>query len=176
MKTDQTARQAVAAALVVTLCIFSLLPARAQSPQPRFAAVLDAARAHPGCLGIDTGQTTSGKQVIFAWFENKAALVTWYKSDAHQKAMKVAFPNRTFNREPLPDTPDNTGQILAIVSLQMKDSSVPNETGLPIATIGIELYTPVPGGVAVGGRFAPKSIRVPGLREIELGTVVGAPR
>src|SRR5215475_8002002 len=176
MKTDQTARQAVAAALVVTLCAFGLLPARAQSPQPGFAAVLDAARAHPGCLGIDTGQTTSGKQVIFAWFENKAALVSWYKSDAHQKAMTVAFPSNTFNREPLPDTPDNTGQILAIVSLQMKDGSVPNETGLPIATIGIELYTPVPGGVAIGGRFAPKSIRVPGLREIELGTVVGAPR
>src|SRR5215468_9328851 len=176
MKAGHILRQVVVAALAATLCVFGLLPARAQSPQPRFAALLDAARAHPGCLGIDTGQTTSGKQVIFAWFENKAALVTWYKSDAHQKAMKVAFPNRTFNREPLPDTPDNTGQILAIVSLQMKDSSVPDETGLPIATIGIELYTPVPGGVAVGGRFAPKSIRVPGLREIELGTVVGAPR
>src|SRR5262245_14830708 len=176
MKTDQTARQAVAATLVVTLCIFSLLPARAQSPQSRFAAVLDAARAHPGCLGIDTGQTTSGKQVIFAWFENKAALVSWYKSDAHQKAMKVAFPNHTFNREPLPDTPDNTGQILAIVSLRMNDSPAPKEAGLPIATIGIELYTPIPGGVAVGGRFAPKSITVPGLRELELRTVGGASR
>jgi quinol monooxygenase YgiN len=151
------------------------LATRAQAQQPRFAALLDAARAHPGCLGVDTGQTTSGKQVIFAWFESKAALVSWYKSDAHQRAMKVAFPGQTFNREPLPDTPENTGQILAIVSLKMNDSG-PKEAGLPIATIGIELYTPVPGGVAVGGRFAPKSIRVPGLREIELGTVVGAPR
>jgi Antibiotic biosynthesis monooxygenase len=176
MKADQTLRRAAVGALVVTFCVCSLLPARAQAPQSRFAALLDAARAHPGCLGIDTGQMTSGKQVIFAWFENKAALVSWYKSDVHQKAMKVAFPNRTFNREPLPDTPDDTGQILAIVSLQMNDSSAPKGAGLPIATIGIELYTPVPGGVAVGGRFAPKSIRVPGLREIELGTVVGTPR
>src|SRR5262249_60843854 len=108
--------------------------------------------------GVDTGQTTSGKQVIFAWFENKAALVSWYKSDAHQRAMKVAFPSQTFNREPLPDTPENSGQILAIVSLKMNDSA-PKEAGLPIDTIGIELYTPVPGGVAGGGRVPPKTTR-----------------
>lgn len=174
MKVRHT-RQAAVTALAATLCAMSPLVSRAQAQQPRFATLLDAARAHPGCLGVDTGQTTSGKQVIFAWFENKAALVSWYKSDAHQRAMKVAFPSQTFNREPLPDTPENSGQILAIVSLKMNDSA-PKEAGLPIATIGIELYTPVPGGVAVGGRFAPKSIRVPGLREIELGTVVGAPR
>jgi hypothetical protein len=141
-------------------------------PQPRFAALLDAARAHPGCLGVDTVQTTSGKQVIFAWFEDKAALVSWYKSDAHQRAMRVALPHQTFNREPLPDTPDNSGQILAIVSLKINYSSAPKEAGLPVAAIGIELYTPLPGGVAVGGRFAPKSVRVPALPEIELGTVL----
>src|SRR5262249_6488824 len=130
-------------------------------------------RAHPGVLGVDTGVTTSGKQVIFAWFENKAALVSWYKSDAHQRAMKVAFPNRTFDREPLPDTPDNSGQILAIVSLKLNPSPPPAGAVMPIGTIGIELYTPVPGGVAVGGRFAPSGVRVPHLREVDLGAALG---
>jgi hypothetical protein len=163
-------------ALAVALSASTLSPACAQAPRGGFAALLDAARAHPGCLGVDTGQTTSGKQVIFAWFEDKAALVSWYKSEAHQRAMKVAFPNLTFNREPLPDTPDNSGQILAIVSLKLNDGPPPAGASLPVGTIGIELYTPLPGGVAVGGRFAPKSVRVPALREIELGTAVGTPR
>jgi hypothetical protein len=148
----------------------------AQAPQAGFAALLEAARAHPGCLGVETGQTASGKQVIFAWFENKPALVAWYKSDAHQKAMKVAFPNRTFNREPLPDMADDSGQILAIVSLRLNKGPAPEGAQLPIGTIGIELYTPLPGGVAVGGRFAPQAVRVPGLRDIDLGTAVGQAR
>ena len=174
MKIVGSRRSAVAVALAVALSGQAPLPAGAQS-QPGFAALLDAARAHPGCLGIETGRTTSGKQVIFAWFEDKAALVAWYRSDAHQRAMKVAFPNLTFSREPLPDTPAD-GQILAIVSLKLSDAPPSEGATMPIGTIGIELYTPVPGGVAVGDRFAPKTIRVPGLREIELDTAVGRPR
>src|SRR5262245_33836349 len=165
----------MAVGLAVALCGMGMTPAHAQAQQEGFAAIIDAARAHPGCLGVDTGRTTSGKQVIFAWFENKAALVAWYKSDAHQRAMKVAFPERTFERDPLPDTPDNSGQILAIVSLKLRDAPR-SEGALPIDTIGIELYTPLPGGVAVGGRFAPQAIRVPALREIDLATAAGRTR
>jgi hypothetical protein len=39
-----------------------------------------------------------------------------------------------------------------------------------IVAIGIELYGPLPGGVAVGGRFAPEGVKVPGLRDIDLAT------
>jgi quinol monooxygenase YgiN len=176
MTSGKNRGRAMAAALAVALCGTEMTPAHAQAQQAGFTAIINAARAHPGCLGVDTGQTTSGKQVIFAWFENKAALVAWYKSDAHQRAMKVAFPDGTFEREPLPDTPDDSGQILAIVSLKLRD--VPRSEGapLPIDTIGVELYTPLPGGVAVGGRFAPQAIRVPALREIDLATAAGRPR
>lgn len=165
--------QAFAASVAITLCCMPSAPAFAQAPQGGFDEFLQAARAHPGCLGVETGQTTGGRRIIFAWFENKKALVAWYKSDAHQNAMKRAFPNRTFNREPLPDTPENSGQILAIVSLKLGDAPSPDATSLPIASIGIELYTPLPGGVAVGGRFAPPSVKVPGLREIDLGAAQG---
>jgi hypothetical protein len=169
-------RPAITLAIAAVLSGWGLFPARGQGTQAGFAALLEAAKAHPGCLGIDTGRTASGKQVIFAWFEDKAALVSWYRSEPHQKAMKAAFPNIAFNREPLPDTPDNSGQILAIVSLKLADTPPTDGAAMAIGTIGIELYTPLPGGVAVGNRFAPKSVRVPGLREIDLGTALGRPR
>jgi len=168
MKVRNLGGRAIAASLALTVHSIWLAPAHAQSERG-FTELLDQARAHPGVLGIETGETSSGKQVIFAWFENKEALVSWYKSDVHQRAMKNAFPKRTFDREPLPDLPADSGQILAIVSLKRRTGPVP-EGGTPATTIGIELYTPLPGGVAVGGRFAPKAVRVPGLREVDVGT------
>jgi len=32
--------------------------------------------------------------------------------------------------------------------------------------IAIELYAPLPGGLAVGGRFAPSTVKVPGLLDV----------
>jgi len=145
--------------------------AAAQAPAAGgFADVVKAARAHPGCLGVETGQMANGRRVIFAWFENKKSLVAWYHSEAHQKAVKMAYPDQTFDREALPDTPDGTGPILTIVSLKLSDAPRPGAGGLPIASIGIELYTPLPGGVAVGGSFAPDAVasNVRGLRHIAI--------
>jgi hypothetical protein len=176
MKIGQKRRhQIIAASLVAALGAAALVSAFAQAPQGGTDDLLRAARAHPGCLGVETGQTSNGRRVIFAWFENKQSLVAWYKSDAHQKAMKRAFPNQNFHREPLPDTPENSGQILAIVSLKPRDTPGPDGTALSIASIGIELYTPLPGGIAVNGRFAPDAVRVPHLREITIETA-GQPR
>ena len=90
--------------------------------------------------------------------------------------MRTAFPNRSWEREPLPDTPENSGPILAIVSLKLREAGSAETAALPIASIGIELYTPLPGGVAVGGRFAPKAVNVPALREIDLGTAQSGSR
>jgi hypothetical protein len=50
-------------------------PASAQSSAPGFPRVIEALRVAPGCLGVETGQTAGGRQVIFAWFENKQGLV-----------------------------------------------------------------------------------------------------
>jgi hypothetical protein len=46
----------------------------------------------------------------------------------------------------------------------------PDPASRRIASIGIELYGPLPGGIAVGARFAPDAIKVRGLREIDLTT------
>jgi len=152
----------IAASIALALLPAWSTRAVAQAPSAGFPNVVGALRTTPGCLGVETGQTSSGKQVIFAWFEDKKALVGWYHSDVHQRAMKTVFPDLAFDREPLPDLPDDSGPILAIVSVKFA------ETSKRIASIGIELYGPLPGGVAVGGRFAPETIKVRGLREIEI--------
>ena len=154
--------------VVVSLALAGLCAwantAAAQAPSAGFPSVINALKAAPGCLGVETGQTSSGRQVIFAWFEGKQALVDWYHSDIHQRAMKRVFPDRTFDRQPLPDLPDDTGPILAIVSVKFAEAA--EDTPRAISSIGIELYGPLPGGVAVGGRFAPETVKVRGLREI----------
>jgi len=45
-----------------------------------------------------------------------------------------------------------------------------------MSSIGIELYGPLPGGIAVGGRFAPDTLKVRGLREMDMGTAQGPSR
>ena len=151
--------------LVSIACTLALVcgwavQASGQTPTRGFSAVIDALREAPGCLGVETGQTSSGRRVIFAWFESKRALVDWYHGDVHQRAMRRLYPDVPFDRQPLPDLPENSGPILTIVSVKL------DETSSSIASIGIKLYGPLPGGIAVGGRFAPSALKVPGLREL----------
>src|SRR5262245_28351929 len=54
-----------------------------------FPDLVAALKATPGCLGVETARTSSGKQVIFAWFENKKAVLAWYYSDTHQAVKKM---------------------------------------------------------------------------------------
>src|SRR5262245_22292017 len=74
----------------------------------------------PGCLGVETAQTGSGKSVIFAWFENKKAALKWYYSDTHVALMKQFFPERK-NHKPLADVPDDSGPIMAIASITLAE-------------------------------------------------------
>ena len=163
-------------AVALALLCVSVGPALAQAPRAGFPNVLEALRASPGVLGVETAQTPGGKRIIFAWFEGKQRLVDWYHSDAHQKAMKSVFPDQTFDRQPLPDLADDSGPILAIVSVKFADPPNPEAAPRRISSIGIELYGPLPGGVAVGGRLAPTALKVRGLREIEIGVAQGQAR
>jgi hypothetical protein len=122
-------------------------------------------KATPGCLGVETARTESGKNVIFAWFEDKKAALKWYYSGMHQGAMKGFFPGHKADT-PLKNVPDESGPILAIASITMSDKPLYKESTLPISQIAIELYQPVSGGIFLGGRFAPDSLKVPGMRDI----------
>ena len=161
--TTHTIASLAAALALAAACVW---PALALAQAPGFPSVLTALRAAPGCLGVETGQTASGRQVIFAWFDGKASLVDWYHSEAHQRAMKAVYPNQAFDRTPLPDLADDSGPILAIVSVKFAEPPAPGARPR-MTSIGIELYAPLPGGIAVGGRFAPAALSVRGLRELE---------
>ncbi len=172
----------LAIAIEVSLTLFFVYATAAYAQTPRgplgpgaLADMINAVKAHPGCLGVETGQTASGKRIIFAWFEDKKSLIAWYRSEIHQRAVKTAYPDQKFDfdREVLTDLPEGSGPILAIVSLKLFDTPRPgaDATSASISSIGIELYTPLPGGIAVGGRFAPEAVtsKVRGLREIDIG-------
>jgi hypothetical protein len=62
------------------------------------------------------------------------------------------------------DIPDDGAPIMAIASLTMAPPG--SAPGNPFAQIAIELYRPLPGGIAVGGRFAPITLKVSGLRDV----------
>jgi hypothetical protein len=181
MRMNTSLSRTMTASIAIAACLACFTPSLGQQQplpgQPGFGELLvAAAKASPGFLGIETGRTSNGTLVIFAWFENRKALVNWYKSDFHQRAMKSAFPNQSIEREPVPDIPEDTGSILALVTLKLGDGSPTAASPMPIQRIGIELYTPLPDGVAVGGRFAPAAVKVPGLREFDLQAAVGQAR
>jgi len=65
MTTQHGGHRVIVAAVALALVCSWTTPALAQAPPGDFASVVSAARAWPGCLGVETGQTSSGKRVIF---------------------------------------------------------------------------------------------------------------
>jgi len=164
-----------AAVLALVTSVPSLVTLHAQSAQSKSGMpdLVGALRATPGVLGVEAAQTLSGKQAIFAWFENKKAVLAWYYSDTHQKLMLQFSGGFKVADRPLADVPDDGGPILAIASLKMAPNAAePKDAGdlrTSVTQISIELYAPLPGGLAVGGRFAPSTVKVPGLVEVPAG-------
>ena len=157
-------------ALVLATVVFGPSFAAGQAPaQPAgggFPDLVGALKATPGVLGVETAQTSSGKQVIFAWFENKKAVLAWYYSDTHRSVQKMFAPGSPA-RTPLADVPDDGQPILTIASLTLKGAPGPGNP-IPVSQIAIELYRPLPGGLAAGGRFAPSAMKVPGLVDVPM--------
>ena len=167
MTTRTLIKEILAAVLLAAVIFAPGVVASAQSPVPTANPVMnlpEIVKASPGVLGVETAQTASGKLVIFAWFENKKAALAWYYSQAHQALMKMSGgPSRA--RTPMADVPDDGRPILAIASLTLAkpQDGIPSSGLPPVSQIAIELYAPLPGGLALGGRFAPTSVNVPSL-------------
>lgn len=137
----------------------------AADPLANFPDLIGPLERSPGCLGVETARTSSGKNVIFAWFEDKEAAMRWYYNDTHQGVMAAFFPERD-ERRPLMGVPDDIGPIMAIASITFDTRPRLDETALPISQIAIELYTPVNGGIQLGGTFAPAALEVDDLRDL----------
>jgi hypothetical protein len=146
----------------------------APGPPGGFPDLIGMLKATPGVLGVDAAQTMSGKQVIFAWFENKKAALNWYYSEGHQKLMKTFASGSNAGRKPMADVPDDGNPILAIASITLSKEPQVSGLQLPVSQIAIELYAPLPGGLAAGGRFAPSTVHVQGLLEVPLQPTPGS--
>jgi hypothetical protein len=133
-------------------------------PPAGFPDLPKALRESPGCLGVETAATTSGKRVIFAWFENKKAVENWYYSKTHLESMKKFFPDGGASK-PLKGIADDSGPILTIASITFSNKQHHDATNLPISQISIELYAPIKGGIFLGSTFAPRSMKVPGIQD-----------
>jgi hypothetical protein len=160
------------AVLVLAAAIFGPVIIAAQAPAGPPAGLPDlvgALKATPGVLGVDAGQMLSGKRVIFAWFENKQAVMNWYNSDVHRKLMNGFSSGGRRPDGPLAGIKDDSGPILTIASITMDPAAMKSGDYKSATTqIAIELYAPLPGGLAAGGRFAPSSMKVPGLLEVPM--------
>jgi hypothetical protein len=157
-------------ALVTLVFGPALLAGQASPPSSRTAGpdLVGALKSIPGVLGVETARTATGKQVIFAWFENKKAALNWYYSEGHQKLVKTLASGGNVGRTPMADVPDDGNPILAIASITLSDKPQVSGVQLPVSQIAIELYAPLPGGLAAGGRFAPSTVKVKGLLEVPL--------
>ena len=120
--------------------------------------------ATPGCLGIQPFAVNNGKTlVISAWFKNRKAMEAWYYSKMHQDAMAKFFPARSSDRKPFAQFKDPNAPLLVIASVTPGEKPIEAGSNLAVSQIAIEGYTPIPGGLALGGTFAPQSLKVPGL-------------
>jgi hypothetical protein len=156
-----------AAAVIIVLGLAITVRAPSSHAQQKAQGSLDLVgglKAVPGCLGVETAQTASGKRVIFAWFEDKKAVLRWYDSDMHQGAMKMLLGDRKPDT-PLQGVPDDIGPVLVIASLTMSDKALYDGVSMPISQISIELYKPVTGGIFLGSRFAPASLKISGMKD-----------
>ena len=128
-------------------------------------------RETPGCLGVQTFAVDGGKKlVISAWFENRRAMEAWYYSKMHQDAMAKFCPGMgSKGRKPFAAFKDEKAPMLVIASVTPGTKAIGSGSNLAVSQIAIEGYTPVPGGVAFGGTFAPEKLNVPGLVRIPAG-------
>jgi len=155
------------AALVVLVFAPALVAQQAPAPNG-LPDLVGALKGTPGVLGVDAARTMSGKQVIFAWFEKRQAALNWYNSDVHRGLMKQFGGGAGRPKGPMADVPENV-PVLAIASITLSGAPAASDTAAvrsATSQISIELYTPLPGGIALGGRFAPSSLKVPGLVEL----------
>ena len=159
---------ALSASLVST--VIADQPAQQQAESPTrtnggaqgFPDLVSGLKEIEGVMGVEAAQTASGKNVIFAWFENKAAAKRWYHSDMHRGVMENFAGMAPEAMTPMEGIADDI-PILCIATVTPATTDKPGQDGAPFSQISIELYTTLPGGISLGGSFSPETLKVKGM-------------
>lgn len=133
-------------------------------PGSRIPDLVAGLKATPGCLGVETARSASGKPGHFRMVREQgsrqALVLQRHSYDGHLNGLSGAQPP-----EPMQDVPDNSGPIMAIASLTVSDKRATPGMALSVSQISIEPYSPITGGIFVVGRFAPNTLKVPGMKD-----------
>lgn len=130
----------------------------------------------PGCLGVETAMTSSGKQVIFAWFKNREAVLEWYYSDFHQQLMSQLGDSSQFS-DPLDGVAEGEGPLMAVAAITPRrapkkragaNGAEAAKSQMPVAQISVEVFRPVTKAKSFGGTFSPVAALLPGSEAYEL--------
>ena len=143
---------AAALSLTALLSLGALQEPTSRVPMQGMPDLVGALKKTKGCLGVETAGTSTGKEVIFAWFEDKKAVLRWYSSPTHRGVLR-GFVRGADLKKPLEHIEDGTGPIMVVASLTMAEK--PLFEGLSL-----------PGGSFLGGRFTPKSVPVAHSRDL----------
>lgn len=139
-------------------------PAKAQGLDFFVSAMKNA----PGCLGLENAKVQGGRLALFAWFDSAASADAFIRGPICQGMRQMA------------KVPDSAvvmsapvkGPVLVIASFTpAKDPKAP----LGLGQIAVERMVPVTGGFAYGGRFAPETVKVPGLISVPRRTASPTP-
>lgn len=118
-----------------------------------------------GCLGVDAGQMSSGKNSIFAWFEDAEAARRWYHHPTHRAMLAMAGGVVDNDSKPLAHVEEGV-PLMVIASLTFSDRPQIEGIPIPISQISIEVYQAAPGGAYINGKLAPESFKVEHMRNL----------
>jgi hypothetical protein len=117
---------------------------------------VSAMKSAPGCLGLENAKVMGGRLALFGWFDSAASADAFINGPVCQGMRQMAkIPDSAVVK-----SVSVKGPVLVVASFTpSKDPKAP----MGLGQIAIERMTPVTGGFAYGGRFAPEKVVVKGL-------------
>lgn len=137
------------------------------------ARLLEEIASVEGCHAVKSARAHDGTELIFAWFENRDAVLRWFEHPYHRKLLRDA--GRPEDNVAAQHFGDDVGPILVLASV-----AYPAERGAINASMfddpvsgrpnrfSIEYYVPLAGGAYMVEPFAPPGVkeRIVGLRDV----------
>lgn len=152
--------------------VFAQQDGQPQPEQPQAAnpaagmgqMLINSLKSVEGCLGVDAGQMSSGKNVIIGWFEDAEAARRWYRHPTH-RAMVMMAGGAAGDEKPLAHVEEGV-PLMVIASITFSEKPEIPGIPMPISQISIEIYQGAPGGAYINGKLAPETFEVEHMKNL----------